>query len=225
MQINENESVQSPGFSGDQNESYSGNRGSVTTKQAQMNAKRVVAGNKNVAVSSTSHTLMTVLWVTIWFISGISITIFLKKLSSPEIGFKFMSTLTLLHFTGQSIFLRCVFACSSIFGELQAMQGQHRAAIVGVGLSTGFEIALTNFSFGYVSLGCQMVLKSLIPLAVYFVACWWGVESLNKSLLLVIVVICGSCVITVTDVEEKFAKYFGYLARCEGNFCTATLKI
>ena len=26
-------------------------------------------------------------------------------------------------------------------------------------------------------------------------------------------------------VEEKFRKYFGYLARCEGNFCTTTLKI
>ena len=25
------------------------------------------------------------------------------------------------------------------------------------------------------------------------------------------------------DVEEKFEKYFGYLARCEGKFCTTTL--
>ena len=27
------------------------------------------------------------------------------------------------------------------------------------------------------------------------------------------------------EVEEKFGKYFGYLARCEGSFCTTTLKI
>ena len=26
------------------------------------------------------------------------------------------------------------------------------------------------------------------------------------------------------DVEEKFEKYFGYLVRCEGKFCTTTLK-
>ena len=29
----------------------------------------------------------------------------------------------------------------------------------------------------------------------------------------------------VMQVEEKFEKYFGYLARCEGSFCTTTLKI
>ena len=27
------------------------------------------------------------------------------------------------------------------------------------------------------------------------------------------------------NVEEKYEKYFGYLARCEGSFCTTTLKI
>ena len=28
----------------------------------------------------------------------------------------------------------------------------------------------------------------------------------------------------LASVEEKFEKYFGYLARCEGKFCTTTLK-
>ena len=30
--------------------------------------------------------------------------------------------------------------------------------------------------------------------------------------------------IAVEQVEEKFEKYFGYLARCEAKFCTTTLK-
>ena len=30
--------------------------------------------------------------------------------------------------------------------------------------------------------------------------------------------------VTPNMVEEKFGKYFGYLARCEGKFCTTTLK-
>ena len=30
---------------------------------------------------------------------------------------------------------------------------------------------------------------------------------------------------SIRDVEEKFEKYFGYLARCEGKFCATTPKI
>ena len=38
---------------------------------------------------------------------------------------------------------------------------------------------------------------------------WWPARAIVKEAL----------------VEEKFEKYFGYLVRCEGKFCTTTLKI
>lgn len=142
-------------------------------------------------------------WIFIWFGAGCTITIFLKSLMSPEIGFQFMSTLTMIHFLCQWLFLRGVFFCTDMFGKYEPAKPEHFRSVISVGIYTGLDIVLTNFAYGYLSLGCQTMLKNLSPLAIYMIACLMGVEKWRVSLLCVVVVICGACALTVSDVHAS----------------------
>jgi drug/metabolite transporter (DMT)-like permease len=160
----------------------------------------------DVAVGFSSHSiLLSCFWASVWFGTGVTMTIFLKKLSAPEIGFQFMCTLTMIHFLFQWTFLRGVFVCTNFFGEYQRAKPEHWRPIVGVGLYSGFGVAITNFSFSYLSLGCQTILKNLTPLAIYLVACFIGVEKWRVSLVSVIMVMCLACMLTVSDVRASLS--------------------
>jgi len=154
--------------------------------------------------SSSSNLLLTVKWVGTWFFSGFIINLLLKALSGPEIGFQFMITLTLSHFVCQSLLLHSLFRFTNFFGEPPKTQDGDRLTIASVGIFTALDIALTNLAFAHLSLGCLTVLKNLVPLAVYIIACLKGVEQWRADLLITIVVICGGISLIVTDVQASF---------------------
>ena len=173
----------------------------------------------DVAVGISSQSiLLSCIWVSVWFGSGVAITILLKQLSAPQFGFEFMSTLTMIHFLCQWLFVRGVFMCTDRFGEYQRAKPEHWRSIVCVGVCTGLDIVLTNLTFGFLSLGCQTVLKNLAPLAIYVMSCLCGVEKWRASIVLVILVICLSCVLTVSDVRGSF---IGVIMLIFSVFCTA----
>ena len=89
---------------------FSKNAGSEE-KVGLLSEKLVEPKREASATMGAPDILAAIFWVGTWLSSGIMITIFLKYLSSPEIGFQFMSTLTLSHFICQSLFLRGVFKC------------------------------------------------------------------------------------------------------------------
>ncbi|KAK9866313.1 hypothetical protein WJX84_011708 [Apatococcus fuscideae] len=147
-----------------------------------------------------------------WYFFSTCLSIWLTQLLGKRHGifgkgpFPAPLLMTSLQFAAQNLMARLVMRCGLIrkVQDKEALSWrQYAKEVVPNGVSTGLDIAISNYSLSLITLSFYTMCKSTTPVFLLICAFIWGIERPSWNLAVVVAIICTGLIMLVAG-ETQF---------------------